>query len=114
MLVEPGKLNKRITLQKYVIEEDAIKNQVKTWVTLQTLWAAVNGLYGAEYWAAANQGQKDTITFTVRWCALLEELFNSKDLTGYRICFRGVYYDIQSYDNINFENKLVKIKAVSQ
>ncbi|MEG0764320.1 MAG: phage head closure protein [Oscillospiraceae bacterium] len=114
MKFNPGKLNEKIVLQKYTIFSDEIGNEMQEWQDYYTLRANVNGLYGQEYWAAAAQGQEDTITFTTRWSTILNALSKSKELTQYRIVFNDIVYEIKSYDNVEFANKIVKIKAVSK
>lgn len=112
MIVNPGRLKKKIILQKHTPSTDSYANQLLKWSDYMTLWADVNSLFGTEYWAAAAHGQQDTIVFTVRYSKKLEQLADSKQLTEYRIIFHDIAYDIIHYDNINFANKLVKIKAV--
>ena len=70
-------------------------------------WASVNDTSGDEYWTAREQQQKTVTIFKIFWCAEIETLTN-KDF----IVFRGREYDIVHPDNLMYENKLGKIKAV--
>lgn len=112
MNINPGKLNKRITIQQHTATQDENANEILQWSDYITTWAEVNNLYGQEYWAAAAHGQEDTVVFTVRYSKKLQRLADEKTLTEYRIIFRGIAYYITGYDNIGYRNKLVKIKAV--
>ena len=112
MIVDPGKLRHRVELQKYTVSNDAVGNQLQSWQTVQTLWAGVNSLYGQEYWAAAAQGQQNTVVFVVRHTPLLAQLFRDGDLTRWRVLFEGNPYSIQSCDDVEYKHILVKIKAV--
>lgn len=112
MYINPGKLNNRIILQKHQSAFDDSANEKLEWADDIALWAEVNNLYGQEYWAAAAHGQEDTVVFTVRYSKKLQKMADSKCLTEYRILFNGTAYSIKSYDNIGYQNKLVKIKAV--
>lgn len=99
--------NKKIVIQKSVEDYDDASNIVEQWTNLYTVWVNVNSLYGVEYWAAAQQGQENTIVFTMRWFNAL----NSLDLSKMRILFNNVPYNIKSVDNVEFKNRIVKIKA---
>lgn len=112
MNINPGKLNKRITIQQHTAIKDDNANEILKWSDYITTWAEVNNLYGQEYWAAAAHGQEDTVVFTVRHSKKLQRLADTEKLTEYRIIFRGIAYNIASYDNVGYRNKLVKIKAV--
>ena len=91
-----------------------LKHTSASSLAITPLWAEVNGLYGAEYWAAASQGQENTIVFTVRWFSALDKLIFDAELTKYRVVYRGRYFDIQSFDNVEQKNILVKIKAIAR
>ena len=112
MKLDPGKLRHRVELQRYTIASDAIGNQLPSWQTVQTLWAGVNSLYGQEYWAAAAQGQQNTVVFVMRYSPLLGQLLRDGELTGWRLFFEGQPYNIKSCDDVEFQHILVKIKAV--
>lgn len=102
------KLNKRINVEKY----DEITNDngfdIGIWNNYKTVWASVNNLYGKEYWTAKAINCENTVEFIVRYSKDLEQI-NSKE---YRICFKGRLFNITFIDNIKFENKYLKIKAV--
>lgn len=112
MRINAGKFNKKIVLQKCVSTFDENNSEIIEWKDCKTMFASINGLYGAEYWAAATHGQEDTIIFTIRWCKFIDELAKTKALTQYRIVRDNINYEIKSYDNVEFANKIVKIKAV--
>ena len=112
--VNPGKMDQHIVIQKYTVKQDPIGNEIAFWEDELSLWAQVNNLYGVEYWAAAGQGQEDTIVFTVRWSRALDRLAKDKQLTRYQLLFRNAPYEIKGYDNSEYKNKLVKIRAVSK
>jgi SPP1 family predicted phage head-tail adaptor len=105
--------DKKIVIQNLTVTTDEIGNDIENYSDLYTLWANANGLYGTEYWAAAGQGQENTINFTVRWFSALDDLMFDKDLTKYRIKFKNRYFDIKGFDNVKFKNLFVEIKAVA-
>ena len=114
MMINPGEFRHKITIQKGTAGTDSIGNPVTDWNDWKKPYAKINGLFGQEYWQAAAQGQENTVVFTLRWTKSLEILAQTKEITQHRIVYNGLPYDIISYDNINFENKLVKIKAVNR
>lgn len=98
-----GDLRHRITLQKYIstIDEEGFTTQ--TWQDVATVWAAVENLYGREYWEAATIQAENTVKFTIRY---------RKDLSSdMRIKFQGQHYEIISIDNIKYKNEYIEIKA---
>lgn len=100
--------NNKITIQKQTITQDEIGNEDISWTDLYVVYAYINSLYGAEYYTAAAYNQENTITFTMRWFKALDEL----NLADYRIIFNDVPYEIKSVDNVEYRNRVVKIKAV--
>lgn len=98
---------RKIVVQKRTVTEDAIGNQIETWDDWKTLKAEKTGLWGQEYYAAKMLNEQDTIVFTVRYVAFIEEM-NTVD---YRIMFEGKAYDIKNIDRIN-DDIWVKIKAL--
>ena len=112
MRVEPGRLRTPVTLQQRIVAEDAAGNQTQSWETVMQAMAAVNSLYGQEYWAAAAQGQQDTVTAVLRWCPALGQAAADADLTGWRIVIEEVPYRILRFDDVEFRHTLVKIRAV--
>lgn len=67
MWVNPGKLNKRITLQRSITDKDASGRPVKRWVDVATVWAAVRPLRGREYHAAAANNAEGTKRVEIRY-----------------------------------------------
>lgn len=114
MRINPGKMRHAIELQECVISQDTLGNQREKWQTREVLRAAVNSLYGQEYWAAAAQGQQNTVVFAVRWCPVIEQALVDGDLTRWRVLFEGACYDIQSVDSMEFCRQLCKIRAVKR
>lgn len=73
-------------------------------------WAYINGLSGSEYWAAQAVQAENTVQFTVRYCRKLDEIVPQ----AYHIVYHGESYDIKHIDNVKFENRWIKIKAVKK
>jgi SPP1 family predicted phage head-tail adaptor len=65
--MNPGRLNKRITLQKKGFVRDAESNTKDSWVDSATVWAAVEPLRGREYYAAAAASAESLVRFRLRY-----------------------------------------------
>lgn len=51
--MKPEGLRHRITIQYKTVTQDAIGNEIETWHTFATVWAAIEPISGREYFAAA-------------------------------------------------------------
>jgi SPP1 family predicted phage head-tail adaptor len=65
-------------------------------------------LFGNEFWSAKTVQSENTVEFVTRYCNDLAGV-NS---TEYRILWRNRKFNITFIDNIKYENKWLKIKAV--
>ncbi|KEI02904.1 phage head closure protein [Clostridium botulinum C/D] len=107
--VNISEFNKRIFFEKKIVETNENGFELDTWVTEKSFWAKVNNLYGKEFWAAKANNFEDVIVFTVRYSKFLENV----DRNVFRIRFKNKTFKIISIDNIKYENKRVKIKAIN-
>lgn len=98
---------RRIIIQKRTITEDDIGNQIEAWNDWKTLKAKKEGLWGQEYYAAQVINEENTIVFTVRYVAFIDDI----DTIDYRIMFDSTSYDIKNIDHVN-DDIWVKIKAL--
>ncbi|WP_394914123.1 phage head closure protein [uncultured Robinsoniella sp.] len=102
-----GQWRQRIVIQKNRMRKDKDGNQRNEWEDYFTCWAYANNLSGKEYWEAAQVNQEESLFFLVRYCMELKDL----DSTKYRILFRGDIYNITLVDFIQFQNKVIKLRA---
>lgn len=103
-----GKLNKRITIEKYTTTTNDNGFDIEDWIKFKTVWSNVNNIYGKEFWSAKQVNSENTVNFTIRYSNDFKEL-NSKE---YRIVFNNRCFNITFIDNIKYENKYLKIKAI--
>lgn len=108
MDIQAGELRHKIVFENLEVVTADTGLQKKEWQKYYTCYCAVNNLYGNEYWAAAQQHNENTITFTTRWTKYIDYINDTKK---FRIQFQSKYYDIIQIDNVLYENKVVKIKA---
>ena len=102
-----GQWRQRIVIQKNRMKKDKDGNQRNEWEDYFTCWAYANNLSGKEYWEAAQVNQEESLFFLVRYCKELKDL----DSTKYRILFRGDIYNITLVDFMQFQNKVIKLRA---
>lgn len=105
--MNPGELRHRITIKKLKKIKVNGFDDVK-WEDYKTVWAGVNNLFGKEYWEAKAIQSENTIEFVIRFSKDVG-ILNSKE---YRIVFNNKIYNITFVDNIKYQNKWLKIKAV--
>lgn len=102
--MNPGKLRHRIEIQEFKTKVDSGGFASKQWQTIARPWAAVNGLYGKEFYEASAVQMQNTVKFKIRY----RKGFDN----SMRILFRGDYYEIIHIDNIRFANTEMEIKTV--
>jgi SPP1 family predicted phage head-tail adaptor len=92
-ITDPGKLDRRITLQKYTSTTNEFGELIETWEDIGSCWASKRELAGTERFAAAQlQAQVDTV-FTIRYRSDVEPRWRA-------VC-EGETYDIQSIAELN-------------
>lgn len=102
-----GTMRERITIQKSRIENDKVGNHTLIWEDYFSCAAYVNHLSGNEYWAAAQVNAQTDINFIIRYCSEVSAL----DGEHYRITFKGQIYNISFVDNVQYQNKSLKLRA---
>ena len=102
-----SKLRSRITIQRVVVQTDAIGNHANAWVDYWSCAAYANLASGKEYGAAGQTLGSDTLVFEVRWCERLLDL----DGTRFRILFGGAVYNITCVDDVQFRHERLKLTA---
>ena len=102
-----GQWRQRIVIQQNRMRKDKDGNQRNEWEDYFTCWAYANNLSGKEYWEAAQVNREESLCFLVRNCTELKDL----DSTKYRILFRGDIYNITLVDFMQFQNKVIKLRA---
>jgi len=71
--MDASRLNRRVTIQYPSTTHDAYGQPVVGFVTLATVWAAVEPLSGARLFAAKQAQSEITLKITIRYLATVEE-----------------------------------------
>jgi SPP1 family predicted phage head-tail adaptor len=110
ILMQPYKYNSnnhsglyrhRINIQKPIIIEDSLGQEVTTWEDTQHLWAMIKTIQGREYIAAATTQTEKTTRFIVRYTTGINE--------SMRIVHKDKMYEIVSVINDDEMNKTLTI-----
>ena len=101
-------LNKRITIQKFREKQDDDGFDTVGWEDYKTIWASINNLWGKEFYAAKAVNAENTVEFIVGYSKGLSNI-NTKE---YRIFWNNRAFNITFIDNIKYENRWLKIKAI--
>ena len=100
-------MRERITIQKSKTGNDKNGNHTLIWKNYYSCYAYVNNLSGNEYWAAAQVNAQSDLYFIVRYCSEIKNM----DSEHYRIILRDQIYNISFVDNVQYQNKTVKLRA---
>lgn len=109
-MMDSGAYRNKVLFQKIHANHDLLGVKKDIWNDFKTAYAYVNGLAGREFWEAATVQQENTVEFAFRW----KPFFDTMNAKQYRIVFRNRIYNITSIDNIQFRNRIVKIRAVTK
>ena len=86
--MNPGELDQRVTFRRQTSQQDELGQLINTWVTLGTVWAAVEPQAGREFVAAGAAQSELTTKIRIR--------YRPGVTTGDRVLHDGRVYDIQS------------------
>ena len=110
--MEISLLNVNLTIQKAVLQVDAIGNHTNAWEDYYRCHATVSGedgsFKGAEDEKAGTLTDHASVAFTIRWCRAVAGLTTD----GYRIVFGGELYDIIGIDHMSFKRKALKLRCL--
>lgn len=101
-------LRHRITIQELITTVNDNGFDEKKWIDYKTIWSSMNNLFGKEFYAAKAVNSENTVEFVVRYSKDISTL-NAK---VYRISWDNRAFNIIFIDNIKYENKWLKIKAI--
>lgn len=106
--VDIGRMNKRITIQKYEPAKGEWGQVVTDWKDFTTVWASVNSLFGKEFWEAKQANLENTINITIRY----QKIFKDLDTRKHRVKWDDKIYNITFIDNPKFQNKYLTLKCI--
>ncbi|EDU35742.1 MULTISPECIES: phage head closure protein [Clostridium] len=117
--VNIGDLNKRIVIQKYIINQNENGFDIEEWIDYKSVRAAMNNLWGKEFYAAKAVQAENTVEFIIRYSKDLKNINTKeyrikiiKDKNATKEKDRYRYFNITFIDNIQYKNKWLKIKSI--
>ena len=84
--MNPGRLNRRVTLQRQETARDAVGQAKPLWTDVAMVWAAVLPLRGREYFESAKVNSEITVRIIIRYRADVKP--------SWRVVSGGNGYDI--------------------
>lgn len=84
--MDPGVLNRQITIQQYTATRDSYGGEVQTWADHVTVWAQKSHRTSREFFAAQKVNAETTDMFIIR--------YRSGIAVKMRVVFDGKTYDI--------------------
>lgn len=84
--MNPGKLDRRIDIQKRVVSKDSTGSRVETWADESKVWAELVKQTGREATNGDAERSQDNQQFRIR--------FRTLNTTDYRILYRSKFYNI--------------------
>ena len=106
----PALLNEKIVFLKNTVITDAVGNHTNEWDEYYSCFATIGGeglASSKEEEIAGTTVEDVAMTVTVRYCAKTAAITS----TGYRILFKGEFYDIVNVDHMNFKKKSLKFSC---
>ncbi len=105
MLIDPGKMDRLITVQRRVENRTGTGEAQYTWVTYTQLWAQLMDVGGRErYLPSGRQAEVSTVFRTY---------FDEGITETMRILYDGVYYDIRYLNRIGYQEGLeIRCKGI--
>ena len=103
-------LNEKVAFLKNTVVTDAVGNHTNEWDEYYTCFATIGGAGLAsskEEEVAGTTVEDVAMTVTVRYCNKTAAITS----TGYRILFKGEFYDIVNVDHMNFKKKSLKFSC---
>jgi SPP1 family predicted phage head-tail adaptor len=98
-----GEMRYQITIQRItpITNENGFESE--SLQDFKTVRAAVTNLHGKEYFAAKAVQAENTVKFTIRYLAGVDQTM--------KILFQGKPYNITAIDNIKYKNRYMEIQA---
>jgi SPP1 family predicted phage head-tail adaptor len=87
--MQAGRLDRRVTLERFTETRDQFNEPVKGWTPLATVWASYEPLSDGERFRASETAAGASARFVIRWSQDVSSL-NPKD----RLVFEGVVHEL--------------------
>jgi len=104
--MNPGKLNRRIVLQKRTLTKDSTGSRVQTWSDHATVWAEQIKQSGKAAGLADSDANQDARQFRIRYRAI--------DATNYRILYQSKFFTLAGITEEGVKTTIILDALASQ
>lgn len=97
--MNPGSLNRRLTLQSRTLSKDAVGGRVESWADVAQIWAEQLTQTQRENIVADAERNQDTRRFRIRYRSITTE--------GHRLVYQGRKYDLIGIEETGIKDFLI-------
>ena len=108
-MLAAGKLDRRVTLERFGTYKDEFNSHVETWGPLCTVYAAYEPIRDSEKFRAGETGAGLSARFTIRHSSQVSDL-NPRD----RLTFKGVTYGILNVKEVEGRKVALEITCTAR
>ena len=108
-MLAAGRLDRRISLERFGTYKDEFNSDVETWGPLCTVYAAYEPIRDGEKFRAGETAAGLSARFTIRYSSQVADL-NPKD----RLTFKGVTYAILNVKEVEGRNVALEITCAAR
>lgn len=107
--MQPGLLNRRITIQSNSCSQDSLGSPTESWTDTYSCWAAINVQNGKQVFGANQFESRTTLQIDVRFTSSF--VFSPDQRVVYKEAATGVVhtYTIESIDNSKQANRIITL-----
>jgi SPP1 family predicted phage head-tail adaptor len=107
-VIGPGKLDRRIVLERATVTQNDFNEDVESWGDLAEIFAGRRDASASESYRAQEVGGQITVRFTIRWSSQVADL-NPRD----RLRYGGRIYNITAVRETQ-RNRWLEVDAVAR
>ena len=104
--MNPGKLNKRVTIQK-IKDNGPLQNSSHS--DYKTVWANISNVSGKEFIGAQSVRPYISKILTTRYIKELDPAFNINSSKEFNLKYQSLVYNIIHIDNVDEQNRFLKL-----
>lgn len=106
-----SRFDRQVSLQQLTITKDAIGGITKSFAELKKLWCAIKTKAGNEYYINNKIDEKYSLVLEVEYLSA-KALLDSSTRVEWRIVLDSVNYNIVHVENVDMQNKVIKIYCI--
>ncbi len=108
MPIDPGKLNRRITIQQQATTQDSYGEETQNWSDIKSCWAEIHTASSREVYAAAGYVSELSHVITIRYASI------PTIKAGMRVAYSNRTFRIQAVDDVNESHESLSLLCQEQ